>query len=248
MKYFTPELYERFNSRDIDIADRADTAWHKAEAKYKARLDKIRDSVPATIRDLADKFCLHDADVMAIGLDTQTVSIMLRLGNNLYWLTYGLTSKVVPTSPRLASAFSSNSVRWLYDEVDMPTAGVFSHEILLSDGQEIRLFFDKFDYRVVEVHPVGTRSDLERILRLADAVEASNESLGAFQLKLTKAEAQNAIAAAKRVKERPESRGISSWPPSATNQQFIFWSAIPGTLGGRQVLGKTKAKKRSAKP
>ncbi len=173
MKYFTATLYERFNSRDIEIADRADTQWRKAEAKYEARLDKIRIRLPATVRELADKFCLHDAEILSIGHDGDTASILVRADNVLYCLSYGLTSKLWTTPPRRSPAFSNQAVRWLYDEVDMPAKGKFSHRILLSNGREISLSFSNFDYQAFEVHPMGTLSDLQPILRLAEALEES---------------------------------------------------------------------------
>jgi hypothetical protein len=203
MKYFTADLYERFNSRDIEVADRADTQWRKAEAKYQARLDKIRSRLPASIRDLADKLCLHDAEILSLGHDTDTASILARAENVLYCLSYALTSKVASTPPRRSPAFSNHAVRWLYDEVDMPAPSKFSHRILLSDGREISLFFAGFAYRAFEVHPLGTRSDLEPILRLAEALEKATGAHGAFRLNLSKAEAQKASAAATRVKARP---------------------------------------------
>jgi hypothetical protein len=96
--------------------------------------------------------------------------------------------------------FSSVAVRWLYDEVDMPAAGKFSHRILLSDGREIALQFATFEYRAFEVHPVGTRNDLTSILRLAEAVEKSGQAPGPVQFNLIRKEAKKAIAAAKRVR------------------------------------------------
>src|SRR5712691_10634768 len=47
MKYFTPELYQQFNSFDVDEAERADEAWDRAEVAYKERLASIREHMPS---------------------------------------------------------------------------------------------------------------------------------------------------------------------------------------------------------
>jgi hypothetical protein len=61
MKYFTPELYLRFNSPNDGDADGADEAWEEASRKYKHYLKEHRCKMPPNIRDLAEKTCLHDA-------------------------------------------------------------------------------------------------------------------------------------------------------------------------------------------
>src|SRR5688572_16823591 len=146
MKYFTADLYERFNSRDVDVADRADDQWRKAAARYEARLKKIRGSLPAAVRALADTLCLHDAEVMAVGQNPTRASIVARQGGKLYWLSYGLTREMESTRRRRSGVFGRDPVSWLYDEVDMSGADRFVHRILLSDGQMITLTFDAFEY------------------------------------------------------------------------------------------------------
>jgi hypothetical protein len=118
MKYFTADLYERFNSRDVDVADRADDEWRKAEARYEARLQRIRGGLPEAVRELADELCLHDAEIMAIGHNDARASIVVRQGSSLYWLSYGLSRAMESTRSRRAAAFSREPVVWLYDEVE----------------------------------------------------------------------------------------------------------------------------------
>ena len=64
MKYFTPELYQQFNSFDVDEAERADEAWDRAEAAYKERLASIRKHMPSQVVRLSE-LCLHDALVVS---------------------------------------------------------------------------------------------------------------------------------------------------------------------------------------
>lgn len=163
MKYFTADLYERFNSRDVDVADRADDQWKKAEVRYEARLQRIRGSLPAVVRELADKLCLHDAEVMAIGETRGRASIVAKQRDKLYWLSYGLTSKVESKGPRRSTTFFGGPAYWLYDEVDMPAADHFVHRILLRDGREITLKFDSFEYRVLQVRGEETHGALAEV-------------------------------------------------------------------------------------
>ena len=57
MKYFTPELYQQFNSFDVDEAERADEAWDRAEVAYKERLASIRRQMPSQVVRLSE-LCL----------------------------------------------------------------------------------------------------------------------------------------------------------------------------------------------
>src|SRR5262249_44883135 len=54
MRYFTPELYQQFNSFDVDEAERADEGWDRAEAAYKERLARIREHLPSQVVRLSE--------------------------------------------------------------------------------------------------------------------------------------------------------------------------------------------------
>jgi hypothetical protein len=45
MKFFTPELFVRFNSAD-DVGDRADEEWEAAVRAYHKHLDGVGDKLP----------------------------------------------------------------------------------------------------------------------------------------------------------------------------------------------------------
>src|SRR2546423_184413 len=64
MKYFTPELYQQFNSLDKEVAERADKAWDHAEIAYRERLAHIREGMPSEVVKLS-QLCLHDALVVS---------------------------------------------------------------------------------------------------------------------------------------------------------------------------------------
>ena len=70
MRFFTPELYVRFNSADDAEADVADAEWESAVAAYRRHLDGLRDRIPMQVRALAD-LCLHDAELLAVQQEIQ---------------------------------------------------------------------------------------------------------------------------------------------------------------------------------
>src|SRR5437667_11946449 len=71
MRFFTPELYARFNSSDDDVADRANEAWEKALQEYQRHLDAIRDQMPSQVRTVAG-LNYHDAELIGLEQDVQS--------------------------------------------------------------------------------------------------------------------------------------------------------------------------------
>ena len=63
MKFFTPQLMERFGSSDPEIADQADAQWEQAGDRYDAYLTQIEPDLREAIRHVQDNFSLHDAVV-----------------------------------------------------------------------------------------------------------------------------------------------------------------------------------------
>src|SRR5689334_4496634 len=63
MQFFTPQLYQQFNSPDAAEEERAYEAWERAVLAYKQQLDSVRDRMPSQIIALSE-LCLHDAEVI----------------------------------------------------------------------------------------------------------------------------------------------------------------------------------------
>ena len=63
MRFFTPELYLRFNSRDDAVALAADAEWEAAIARYDGHLESFRSKMPSQVVKLSE-MCLHDADIL----------------------------------------------------------------------------------------------------------------------------------------------------------------------------------------
>jgi len=149
MKFFTPDLLFRFGSEDDAVADAAQADWEKADLAYRKRLNKIiLPGLPSAAKSFVKKLCLHDARllIMAVSGDRLTVSLFLELDdprNQGVLLHYDLarTLKVVK-HPEIREP--DTPVEWLYDEFDVKVSGgqkVFTHSILFTDGNELRLGF-----------------------------------------------------------------------------------------------------------
>jgi hypothetical protein len=184
MKYFTPELYQQFNSFDEEEAERADEAWDKAEVAYKERLASIREYMPTQVVKLSE-LCLHDALVVSRveqaqpagecryvdgpysspfpGLWTAVAIISVTVGEEVVSLIYCLSDHLTVKDAPEGWRFSKLQEQWLYDEVDMlhDRDGPFVHRILFSTGVTIEIpFVSVFIHRftVPDVKKVAKQS------------------------------------------------------------------------------------------
>jgi hypothetical protein len=164
MKYFTPELYQQFNSLDVDAAERADDAWDRAEDAYKLRLASIREHMPSQAVALSE-LCLHDAlvvsreeQVQPAGeyrfsdgpnpfplpfLWTAVAIVSVTVGEEVISLIYSLSDHITKSVGPEGWRFSMLQEQWLYDEVDMidDCKGPFVHRILFSTGVTLEIPF-----------------------------------------------------------------------------------------------------------
>lgn len=150
MKFFTPELYLRFNSPDDNVADRADRDWEGAIKAYEKRLNDLRDRMPLQVRELSE-LCLHDWEIVAwneaVEPDLRLAGeaspvwsafsvLSLRRGNEIISLNYVLRDDLRRHPAPSGWPFSATRICWMYDEVDIVSAkpGDYLHRILFSDG------------------------------------------------------------------------------------------------------------------
>jgi len=163
MKFFTPELYVRFGSSDDDVALPAHEEWEQVIKRYRRHYKKIETQLPLALRKFHDEQCLHDADLFApailpanapwngpevVIVAQQVNTLFPEFINTLAILQYTITTDAVVEVPLQAEIFRKVQPIWLYDEVDVVEPGVFSHEILVSDGRVIKLRFRDFNYHI----------------------------------------------------------------------------------------------------
>jgi hypothetical protein len=148
MKYFTPELYLRFNSDDPREADEADHQWERAIGDYQKHLKQIADQLAPAARELAYKLDLHDADYLGLELlsvpnqETPLAVLAVRpRPDQLLRLVYGLTEEPLIQQVAPPWPYSKEKVHWLYDEFSVDARGAQQHEILLSHGRLVSLKF-----------------------------------------------------------------------------------------------------------
>jgi hypothetical protein len=64
MKFFTPDLIERFGSDDDRIAPAAQTELEQSSEAYSRRLSEVASELPQRFQELLDRYYLHDARVI----------------------------------------------------------------------------------------------------------------------------------------------------------------------------------------
>ncbi|MGD9713074.1 MAG: hypothetical protein AB7V46_13525 [Thermomicrobiales bacterium] len=158
MQFFTPQLYQRFNSPDPAEEERAYEAWEQAVLAYKQQLDSVRDRMPSQLIALSE-LCLHDAEVIRREETTQASGpiffphefpfpvpfsmwsavavITLRLDGEILCLFYSLWDHIRTREAPDNWQFSKLREHWLYDEVQVHGERRFTtyiHSILLSTG------------------------------------------------------------------------------------------------------------------
>ena len=160
MRFFTPDLYVRFNSSDEEEANEADGAWENAILEYRKHLDGIRDRLPSQVGKLADT-CLHDAELLAYDRVVEPASLpphepmailSIKREDGIVSLIYILWDRIRESPPQRDWPFSKLRTHWLYDEVDtvLSQREKFLHRILLSDGRVLEIPF-----RSVVIHNVS---------------------------------------------------------------------------------------------
>lgn len=161
MRFFTPELYVRFNSSDDEEADRANEAWETALSEYREHLDGLRDRMPSQVRKLAE-LCLHDAELLAceqavephfpippfepFGMPpfwSALAIVSAKQDDKIASLIYLLWDRIREYPSPEGWPFSKARTHWLYDEVDLASGqrGAFLHRVLLSDGRVLEIPF-----------------------------------------------------------------------------------------------------------
>jgi hypothetical protein len=156
VKYFTPRLYAKLNSSDAKKSLAAHSEWERAEARYETRLKSIRPRLPKSVRLLADELCLHDAVFLGcFPMSAERTIINVRTEAALFEMSCHHQRPVTSTQFALGDVFARQQPRWLYDEVDLIKSGLFSHEILLSNGAVLKCIFDEVEILASELRPLG---------------------------------------------------------------------------------------------
>lgn len=147
MKFFTPDLYLRFNSRDRDVVEKAHEEWEEAIVGYQRHLAAISARLTPSTRAIAETLCLHDAEYLGLAVSripdssSSLATLWTRQGAASRLLIYILAAESLIQQASENWPYSDQDVHWLYDEFDVSEQGIAQHEVLLSDGRVLRFQF-----------------------------------------------------------------------------------------------------------
>jgi hypothetical protein len=159
MRFFTSELIIMAQSNDDRVLNEQNRLWEEAGERYVVYLDTVRPRFPQGLRQLDERYYLHDATIRGMGLRDRSFVIVLQLDTppqSLLTFNYDLVEKptimkgVLP--PELCG--SGSQVDWQYDEIEMVESEppTWRQSILLSNGWELTLHFG--DVQIEEIQPV----------------------------------------------------------------------------------------------
>jgi hypothetical protein len=93
MKFFTPDLLERYGSADDRVARTAHEELERHTDEYLQKLQEFETRLPRRLRDLLNQYYLHDARVIShpplMITDLEWLEQALRLGLPLGWRILG---------------------------------------------------------------------------------------------------------------------------------------------------------------
>jgi len=149
MKYFTPELLNRFGSLDPRESSEAHEVLEQVSDAYRVHLRGIRPQLPKALGLLLDQFYLHDAQVFILGQPELENSFVICLQldtppHEELILTYRLAKEPEVVRHERLSEEAPPFLEWLHDEVDVSAEGketIYRQSILLSNGRELILHF-----------------------------------------------------------------------------------------------------------
>lgn len=157
MKYFTPDLIERFGSLDDDVATAADAEYEALQTEHEKHLRRIEPELPAPVREF-NQLLLHDARVWSIARKGEQLLMVLHKQippRELVILSYTLTEEPYVNAEALPPRQRCPVMDFLYDELDLSGEGdrkQYTQSILFSNGWEMRLRFR--DIRVTRAEPL----------------------------------------------------------------------------------------------
>lgn len=155
MKYFTPELYVRGNSRDASVVHGIERDWERAIKRSRRRWNKIKAAFPRGVRRFEDAgICLHDAELRHMAQEgTRFVMVleMERPARNLVILTFALIGEPEINTTALPAHLRSQRSIWLYEEFDLDRDKRCCFEVVLTNGWTVKLRFRDFQFMLAPI-------------------------------------------------------------------------------------------------
>ncbi|HYT93949.1 MAG TPA: hypothetical protein VEL76_34840, partial [Gemmataceae bacterium] len=153
-KYFTPDLIQRGNSLDDDVADAANDEWERAIVRSNRRWKTIRNAFPKAVQRFDEnQVCLHDAQLLSMGRQGDTFVMVLQPeppAQTMVLLTFTLDDEPVIDTKALPDRENYAYVTWMYEEFDLDRRKRCTFEVLLSNGWSVKLLFRDFQYLITQ--------------------------------------------------------------------------------------------------
>jgi hypothetical protein len=176
MKYFTPDLIERYGSDDDAAAGPAHQEWEAVLERYECYLQSVEGELPEHVREF-NRLLLHDAIVWSILRQGDRLVMAVRKDippRDVVILTYTLTDEPVIRQDVLSPEYRGKVMDYLYDEFELIREGdrtIYFQSILFGNGWEMSLRFR--DVQVSLAEPVYPRPGTV-LVAVSDSIHAKS--------------------------------------------------------------------------
>lgn len=154
MKFYSAEMVNRWNGDHTGAnQEQYDQEWVVAQDGYDLHYVKLADNLPASVRKFSELVLFNEAVVsLPLTSSRRGDEFTLVVGNAadkmLHVVSYTLEEPLeVKTNQGIGFDPPENAAVWLYDEFDVNDAGLFQHNILFSNGQELTITFKAMHWR-----------------------------------------------------------------------------------------------------
>ncbi len=170
MKFFTAEIVNRWNSELVpdEQWEQEDQEWRENLEAYGKHIKRISDRLPDSVLKFVD-LVLHDEDVVAMprAVDFDGRVVGYKHGDDYSVVTHNPSDRMLhvmtyviekPPTIRIheGSGFTASDLAvWLYDELDIDEAGLFTHSVLFSNGIELTVMFSAMHWQECQIQKEG---------------------------------------------------------------------------------------------
>jgi hypothetical protein len=146
MKFFTPELLDRYSSADPVTASAAEVEWESVNERYAQHLQALESELPAHLRDF-NALLLHDASLLSLAREGGRLIMVLKKDippRDLVFLRYELTEEPVLVPFARSVRDWQQPTSFDFDEFDREQeerGTVYTQAIVFANGWELRLRF-----------------------------------------------------------------------------------------------------------
>jgi hypothetical protein len=146
MKFFTPDLYARCQSRDETILDSATEEWEQANERYEQQVQALEARMPPQLHEFTS-LLLHDARILALARDGERLFMVLHKDippRDVVFLVYHLDGEPILEPFAQSPRDWSRQTDFQFDELDVVEGSdppAYQQEIVFGNGWLLRLRF-----------------------------------------------------------------------------------------------------------